>query len=170
MLSRRAGLRPWASLDMPLETEGTAHTVVRLGVCPGGTDTGAIRTALAAADAAAELFEVSAVKQQVCCLLVCHKAEEEKVQELLRPYSFSVTAFQGVTGTAAENLARLDAQLAENRKAQADAEAVIAASGESRDALRLYADRLAAEAAREANTERLLTDGTILFFGGWAPA
>ena len=170
LLSRRAGLQPWASLDMPLEAAGTAHTAFRLGVCPGGTDTGAIRTELAAADAAAEIYEISADKQQKYCLVIYHRAEEEKVQEILRPYSFSVTAFQNVTGTAAENIQKLDLQIVENRKEQEAATAAIVQSAEARDALRLYADRLNAEAAKDTNAERLLTDGTIIFFEGWAPA
>lgn len=170
LLSRKAALQPWVSLDMPLEQEGTAHTAFRLGVCPGSTDTGDIRTELTAADAAAELYEVSADKQQKYYLVVYHRAEEEKVQEVLRLHSFSVTGFQNVTGTAAENVQKLDQQLAENRKGQETATAAIVQSAESRDALRLYADRLNAEAAKDANAERLLTDGTILFFEGWAPA
>ncbi|WP_295579099.1 V-type ATP synthase subunit I [uncultured Oscillibacter sp.] len=170
MRAGQASLRPWASLELPLETEGTAHTVVRMGVLPGAADTGALRTALAAEEEPAEFYEISADKQQRYCLLICHRSAEERVQEFLRPYNFSAVAFQGLTGTAAENLDRLERQLLENRKAQEAAAAVIAESSASRDALRLYADRLASEAAREASAERLLTDGTVLFFEGWVPA
>ena len=170
LLSRRAGLQPWASLDMPLEQEGTAHTAFRLGVCPASTDTGAVRSELAAADAAAEIYEINADKQQKYYLVICHRRAEDAVQEVLRLHSFSVTTFQNVTGTAAENIQKLDQQLAENRKGQETATAAIVQSAEARDALRLYADRLNAEAAKDANAERLLTDGTILFFEGWAPA
>ena len=168
LTSRRAALVPWASLDLPLETGGTEHVLVRLGVCPGATDTGAVRTALA--DAAAELYEVSADKQQKYYLLLCHRAEEETVQERLRPFNFSAVTFQGMTGTAAENLAALDRQLADNRQAREAAEAAIAGEAGSRDALRLYLDQLTTEAAKNLNAERLLTDGTVLFFEGWAPA
>ena len=111
LLSRRAGLEPWVPLDMPLELGGTEHAVFRLGVFPGAADTAAIRAELA--DAAAELYEISADKQQRCCLLAAHRAEEEKALEILRPHGFSVTAFQGVTGTAAENVAALDRALEE---------------------------------------------------------
>lgn len=170
LLSRKAGLQPWTSLDMPLEQPGTAHTVFHLGVCPGATDTGAVKTALAAADAAAELYEVSADKQQKYYLVICHRADEEKVLELLRPFNFSVTNFQSVVGTAAENIRALDQQLEENRRAQEAATAAIVQSAEARDALRVYADRLNAEAAKNISAERMLTDGTILFFEGWVPA
>ena len=168
LLSRRAGLEPWVPLDMPLERSGTANAVFRLGVLPGAADPAAIRGELA--DAAAELYEISADKQQRCCLLIAHRAEEEKALEILRPHGFSVTAFQGVTGTAAQNVQALDASLEENRRRRQEAEAAIAALAPERDGLRLYADRLAAEAAEDLNTERLLTDGTIVFFEGWAPA
>jgi len=166
--SRKAGLEPWVPLDMPLELNGTANAVFRLGVLPGAADTAAIRNELG--DAAAELYEISADRQQRCCLLIAHRAEEEKALEVLRPHGFSVTAFQGVTGTAAENVKRLDAAITENQTQRQEAEAAIAALAPERDWLRLYADRLNAEAAEDLNTERLLTDGTIVFFEGWAPA
>jgi len=103
LLSRKAALQPWLSLDMPLEQEGTAHTIFRLGVCPASTDTGALRTKLTA-ETAAEIYELSADKQQKYYLLICHREDEEAVQEILRPYNFSATTFQNVTGTAAENV------------------------------------------------------------------
>ena len=166
--ARRAALEPWRSLDLPLEQTGTAHTLFRLGVCPGSTDTGAVRAALG--DSAAELYEVSGDKQQRYYLLICHRAEEEQVQELLRPFNFSAVVFQGVEGTAAENADALDRQLAENRKAQEAVAAAIVEDAGARDALRLYLDQLNTEAAKDQNAERLMTDGTILFFEGWAPA
>lgn len=170
LLSKQAALRPWVPMDMPLEQEGTAHTIFRLGVCPGGTDTGAVRTALAAADAAAELYEMNADKQQKYYLLILHRSDEDTVQEILRPFNFSAIDFQNTTGTAAENVQKLEQQLAENRKAQEAAVAAIIQNAESRDVLRMYVDQLNAEAAKNASAERLLTDGTILFFEGWAPA
>ena len=170
LLAREAALRPWMSLDMPLELEGTAHALFRLGTCPGATDTGALRTDLAASDAAAEVYEINTDKQQKYYLLICHRADEEKVQEVLRPYNFSATVFQGVTGTAAENVDALEKLLAGNRAAQAEAASSITQKAGSRDELRMYVDRLNAEVSRDSGAERLLTDGTILFFEGWAPA
>lgn len=166
--AKRAALEPWKGLDVPLENQGTAHVLFRMGVCPGSTDTGAIRQALG--QHAAEIFEVGADKQQTYYFLVCLRAEEQDVMESLRPFNFSAVTFQDVTGTAEENLRSLDALLAENETSRKAAEAEIVKNAPERDALRLYADRLSAEAAKESNTERLLTDGTILFFEGWAPA
>lgn len=166
--AKRAALEPWKGLDVPLENQGTAHVLFRMGVCPGSTDTGAVRQALG--QHAAEIFEVGADKQQTYYFLICLRAEEQDVMESLRPFNFSAVTFQDVTGTAEENLRSLDALLAENETSRKAAEAETVKNAPERDALRLYADRLSAEAAKESNTERLLTDGTILFFEGWAPA
>ena len=102
--------------------------------------------------------------------MICHRADEEKVQEVLRPYNFSATVFQGATGTAAENVDALEKLLAGNRAAQAEAASSITQKAGSRDELRMYVDRLNAEVSKDSGAERLLTDGTILFFEGWAPA
>ena len=168
--SRIAALTPWKDLDLPLEQSGTAHTVFRLGVCPGQTDTGAIRVQMEAEGLAAELYEISADKLQKYLLVIVHRDDEEKTQELLRPYGFSVVSFQGLTGTAAENIRALEQALEANRKSQADAAAAIAANGENRDALRVYADRLRAEAAKEQSAENILSDDEVLYFQGWVPA
>ena len=170
LLARKAALQPWLSLDMPLEQDGTANVAFRLGVCPAAVDAGTVKNELAAADVAAEFYEISADKQLKYCLLICLKADEEKAQEVLRAFSFSVTAFQNTTGTAAENDRMLDQQLEENRQAQETAKAAIAAAEENRDVLRMYADRLSSETTKDMGAERILTDGTVLFFEGWAPA
>ena len=168
--TRRAGLLPWKSLDMPLELEGTTYTRFRLGVCPGSTDIGQVKTELGASGAAAELYEISGDKQQKYLLLISLRADEEAALDVLRPHGFSVVTIPDTTGTAADNIARLDAQIAENEKQQSVAVDAIVKSAGARDALWLYADRLTAEAAEETNAERLMTDGTILFFEGWVPA
>ena len=168
--SRIAALTPWKDLDMPLERTGTAHTIFRLGVCPGQTDVGAIRVQMEAEGLAAELYEISADKLQKYLLVIVHRGDEEKTQELLRPFGFSAVTFPDCTGTAAGNIRALEQALEENKKAQADAATAIAASGGNRDALRAYADRLRAEAAKEQSAESILTDETVLYFQGWVPA
>jgi len=168
LVARQASLLPWQAMDMPLELSGTEHVLFRPGVVPAGVNVGELQVSFG--DLAAELLEISSDKQQKYCLLVCLRQDEEAVMECLRPFSFSAVSFQGLTGTADANLTSVSQALAENRKAQEDAAAAIAANGEARDALRVYADRLAAEAAEETSAQRILTDGTIAFFEGWAPA
>lgn len=166
--SQKAALQPWSSLNMPLEMRGTDHTVFRMGVCPGATDTGTVRNELS--ETASELYEISSDKQQKYYLVIYHKQDEEQVSEILRPHNFSVTLFQNLTGTAAENIDSLNKRLEENQKAEAEAIDTIASFADSCDILKQYLDRLKAEASKCEGAENLLTDGTVLFFKGWAPA
>ena len=170
LLAKKAALTPWASLDMPLDLNGTEHTGFAMGTFPGGTDMSVVQTELAASDAAAELYEVSADKQLRYALLICHNDDSSAVQELLRPYGFSVTGFSETSGTAAENLQTLGQLLEENRQRQDAAVAGIVSMAEEKELLQTYLDRLNAEECKDSNAERLLTDGTILFFEGWVPA
>ena len=172
LLTKQASLEPWKPLDLPMEQTqaGTEHVLFRLMVCPGAVDLGEVKTDLSASDAAAELLEVSGEKHQRCALFICHRADEEAALEVLRPRGFSVTTFQDVEGTAEENLRQIAQELVENRNQQETETRAIIAFGEARDALRVYADRLNTEAEKERSAERLMTDGTIVFFEGWAPA
>ena len=168
LLAKQASLVPWKGLDMPLELTGTVHTAFLPGVCPAAADLGALRQALG--ETACELLEISADKQQRYCLLVCHRSEEAQALDILRTRGFSAVSFQGLTGTPAEYLRRLEGELQENRGRQAETADALRKSGADWDTLRLYADRLRSDTALEEGNENLLTDGTILFFEGWAPA
>lgn len=66
-----------------------------MGVCPGQTDTGALRTQMEAEGLAAELYEIGADKLQKYQLLIVHRADEERTQELLRPSASARCAFRG---------------------------------------------------------------------------
>lgn len=166
--AQKAALLPWCSLNMPLEMSGTEHTIFKLGVCPAKTDTGSVRNALS--EVAAELYEVSSDKQQRYYLLICHKSDAEQAMEILRPFNFSVTVFQGLKGSAADNVSLLERRLAENKAAYEAAVKAIEDGAEGKAELKLYLDRLNAEAAKCTAAEHLLTDGTVICFKGWVPA
>ena len=170
VLADQAALKPWLALDVPLELEGTAHSGFRQGVCPGNTDTSGMRAALSAADTAAELYEISADKQQKYYFLIFHKSHEEQVQEVLRPFNFSATEFRDMTGTVKEITQKLSVRIEEISRQKRLLEETIAQKASQRDLLRLYADRLGAEAQKQDSRERILTNDTVLFFEGWVPA
>lgn len=170
LTARAAALTPWKELDFPLETPDTANAVFRLGVCPAATDVGALRAELSGGEMAAELYPAGADKTQQYLLLVCHRVDEEAAMEILRRAGFSVVTFPDCTGTPAENLEKIGKSVAENETEQERVTEALSACGGARDALRIYADRLNAEAAEDADAQRLLTDGTIVFFEGWVPA
>ena len=166
----QAALAPWSSLDLPLEQTGSEHVLFRLCVCPSGVELGALRAQLDSSGLAAELLEVSSDRRQHYLLILCHRADEKELSELLRPYSLSVVTFPGRSGTAAENISRLDRELAGDRARQEEIRTELAGMKSEKEALQLYADQLSTEADKDLKAERILTDGTICFFEGWAPA
>ena len=168
LAARQAALLPWKDLDLPLEAEGTEHVLFRLGTCPRGADLGELRVELE--NLPAELLEISSDRQQRYLLLVCHRAEEEPVMDLLRGHGFSAVAFPGIQGTAAEELGRIEGRMEEVRRRQAEAEDAVAQAAGQRDTLQTYTDYLEAEAAKEHFAGQMLTDGTVVFFEGWTPA
>ena len=166
---QKAGLLPWESLDLPLETEGTEHVEITLGTLPGSSSMEEVRGALAKAAELSELIPVSADKAQQYVLLLCHKEQWADALNALKPYTFTAARFKGFTGTARENIAAIDAELSRNAGEQeAQTEAVRAHAGCAKE-LEVILDRLAQDEAREAARERGMTDGTIVFLEGWVP-
>ena len=165
-----ASLQPWAGLDLPLEQEGTSHTRFLLGTAPATADPQALREVLRAETGLAELFDISASRDQYCFLLVAHASQADAAVAALRPHSFSVVHFKGLSGTPQANIDRIRGEiqaLEEQRQQQADR---IAALGPQRAALQVVLDRVRQEINREAVAERFLTDGRIFFAEGWIPA
>ena len=167
--ARRGELLPWRALDVPLEQGGTA-AAVGLWVCPAGVDPGEVRSALAAEEIAAELYEVGTDRRQRYVTALYHRGEEERLLRCLQPFRFSAASFPGLSGTAEENIRRLDETLEENSRSLAEARQRIVACVPRREELRLYADVLSSAMVEQAGEERMLTDGTILTFRGWMPA
>ena len=167
--AQRANLIPWAGLDLPLETTGTEHTRLSFATCPAGVELGEVRAALQSAVPTAQLTEAAADKELHYVLLLCHKDESEALTEALRPWSFSFLSFKEFTGTAGENIARIDNQLKESEAERAIVIQEIVDMAPCRDALRVCVDRLTAELDKEAVREKLLTNGTVVFFDGWVP-
>lgn len=165
--ARRAGLSPWASLDLSLDLSETKTAKLTYVTFPAAAAADEIRGALAQAAPMAELIQAGADKELLYFLLVCHKEQQQQAMDAIKPFSASTVSFKDVTGTAAENMAAIDRELAE-LAAQRDALAKeIAAYGDRRKALQISLDRMNQEVAKETVRERMLTDGTVVFLEGW---
>ena len=170
LTSQRASLAPWTSLDLPLETQSTQYTHISMGVCPAGVDLAQLRAELLEAAPTAELFLASTDKEQHYLLLVCHKSEEENALQALKPHSFGTVHFKDLTGTAGENLKRIDEELSGLAAQREAAVSVIVAHKDCREALQVAQDRFNQELNKEQVRERMLTNGTVFFLEGWATA
>ena len=167
LTGQRASLTPWSGLDLPLNTGGTEHARVSFHTCPAAVDLAEVRQALAQAAPSAELFPVSADRELQYLLLMCHRIESETVTEAVRPWSFSTVTFKDMSGTAAENIARIDRELEDIRARRGKTAEEIAAMAPCRRDLQVCADRLTTELSKESAKEKLLTNGTVVFLEGW---
>ena len=168
--TQRLALAPWLSLDVPLDTASTQDVVIRLGTVPAKIAEAELLTAVQGATELCQLTVVSSDQNAHYLFFVCHKAAEEAADEVLREYGFSAANLRGWTGTARENDARLDAELAEAEKKLESIKAGIAAYKAQRGVLERCADRAAQEVRREEAKSRLLDTETSFYLEGWAPA
>lgn len=163
----RDSLRPWQTLDLPLEMEHTACTEILLGTLPGAESVEDIRGVLAEQAPLCEMLEVSQDQDLHYVFFLCHRSQWPETQNVLKPYSFSIVRFQDLTGTAKENLQAVEAELDQVYQEQKAQEEEIRRHADARQALEIITDRLNQDAQREAARERALTDGTIFFLEGW---
>lgn len=169
LVSARQGLLPWAPLDLDLSLSGTDFTRVVLGVCPATVELPELTAALAEAAPASLYFVASSDREQHYLLLFCHREEEEPALAALRQFAFNPQTFKDTQGTAAENIAEIDRQLADLEAQRAELAERIAAAAPARESLQTCVDQMALEIAKEEAHGRLLTTGSLIFLKGWVP-
>ncbi len=165
-----SSLLPWADLSLPLEQQSTAQTELVLGTAPPGTNLSVLEDAMSKVTDLAQLTQISGDAEQNYYLLIVHKSVHDEVISALRPLSFGVVRFKGLTGTAQENIDRLRKEKDALESQRKEQEECIAANGGHMALLERTSDRVNQELNREAVSERFLTDGRIFFAEGWLPA
>ncbi len=167
--AQRAVLLPWQSLDLPLETPSTPQVTIQLGTLPVTVPLGQAEGELQAVCELAELTEVSAGKDARCCTLVCHASGAEAALEALKALGWSRANLRDWTGTAAENLARLDQESKALEAEAASIEAKLSGMGELNAPLRQLSDLAGVNASREECRGRLMDTGQTFLLEGWVP-
>lgn len=163
-------LRPWMSLDLPLDTAGTARTAVLLGTLPAATNLAEVQRALEDAAAEAELFPVSSDREQHYTVLVCLKEAQADALAALRTFGYAFANVGGMTGTAKENIDACTAEIATVTKQRVEVEAAMATYGPHRDAFKLSIDRMTAKIAKAEAEDRLVGTDSVICMRGWLTA
>lgn len=166
--SMLVSLKPWQSIDIPLEFESTKNVSVHFGVCPSSISLYEARLSLSETAPESELILASEDREQYYLLLICHKTVNDAAITSLRSYGWSASALRGVTGTAKENIAKIEAQIAQTRQQRQQLAEEIRSMGQYRDALKIAADRLAQDLNRESAEENLLDTDKTFYLEGWA--
>ena len=165
----RESFVPWQQLPLPLETLGTQHTRILLGTVPAQTDLEALRAKVFEAADEVQLEQISADQQSLYLLVFVHKCAAEAVGASLREAGFALTTFDGVQGSAAENIRRTDEAIAACEQQDAEKLAELTALAEQKSALQLAFDRCTQEISKAQAADRLVHSEKTFCLGGWVP-
>ena len=165
----RESFVPWQQLPLPLETLGTQHTRILLGTVPAQTDLEALRAKVFEAADEVQLEQISADQQSLYLLVFVHKCAADAVGAALREAGFALTTFDGVQGTAAENIRRTDEAIAACEQQDAEKLAELTALAEQKPALQLAFDRCTQEISKAQAADRLVHSEKTFCLGGWVP-
>lgn len=165
----RESFVPWQQLPLPLETLGTQHTRILLGTVPAQTDLEALRAKVFEAADEVQLEQISADQQSLYLLVFVHKCAAEAVGAALREAGFALTTFDGVQGTAAENIRRTDEAIVACEQQDAEKLAELTALAEQKSALQLAFDRCTQEISKAQAADRLVHSEKTFCLGGWVP-
>jgi len=169
LISSRRGFEPWISMDYPVEKDSLGAVRLIRGALPAAVSPEEVSALLAEKAPLAELRTVSQSKEQTFLLLLVHESMAEVALQALRPFAFSVSAFKGYRGTPSENISSLQAEIdAAEEERNVLADEIISYASEM-PALRMCADRLKQEIAKQAVRENFLSDSTVFFAEGWVP-
>ena len=165
----RESFVPWQQLPLPLETLGTQHTRILLGTVPAQTDLEALRARVFEAADEVQLEQISADQQSRYLLVFVHKCAAEAVGAALREAGFALTTFDGVQGTAAENIRRTDEAIAVCEQQDAGKLAELKTLAEQKSALQLAFDRCTQEISKAQAADRLAHSEKTFCLDGWVP-
>ena len=165
-----AGLKPWETLDIPLEMNETEHALVQLGAAPVKTDTVQMTADVQAAAPSVIVQEVSKDKQQKYYTFICLKEEKEQLLEALRPYNFSAVTLADQKGTATEAMHRYEKEIEKNEKNIAEDEEILKKLVAYREHIEFLYDSLMMRRDRARVVGDMVSTEMVFYFDGWMPA
>ncbi len=162
-------LKPYASLDLPLETAATRYTTVLLGVVPAAAGVEELEKDVEQNLPEAYLELLGQDRDQAFLLLIAHKSRESDLSELLKRYSFSRVQFRDLKGTAAGNIRLCQDRIKSLDKERESIEGEIASLSGMTGDLEIFYDCLVAEKEKCEASSRLLNTRAAFFLEGWVP-
>lgn len=168
--SQMLSLLPWQEDPLPLEAQGTRTVRLIRGTLPVQTDLTAAQSALTQAADTAVFTLISQDKDLTYLTLLVHGSQEKQALDCLRGLGFALPARHGLVGTAKNNLARIQDEMAHIGRWTGMARQGILDLAGQYDRLELAHDRAQQELAREEAAHRLRAAGSVVALKGWLPA
>lgn len=165
-----AGLKPWESLDIPLEMNETEYAFVQLGTASAKTDSTALMADVQAAAPSAIVQEVGRDKQQKYYAFICLKEEREQMLAALHPYSFSAVSLAEQKGTATDAMRRYEKEIEKIKETIAENEKILEKLAVYRENIEFLYDSLTMRRDRADVVGDMVSTEMVFYFDGWMPA
>ena len=169
LAARKAALVPWKSMDIPLGTEYGTQFKVLFGVCPAAIPVDSILETASALEGCS-LTLVSTDREQHYLLLVAHLGILDEALDQLKARGFSLVTFKDVQGTAADNIAQLDRQLADLDRQRGQLIGQVQGMASQKASLEQTLDVLTIESHREDVLNGLMATAKTVYLEGWLPS
>lgn len=161
-------LLPWEKLDAPLEEIRTTETTsMELGTLPV-TGLGPIREKLASLTGDSFFLQEITVDRSDAYVFLAYPVEYAgEVQAALKEHNYNRQLFPALTGTAAENLAFIEKELANIDEERQNALANVEKKVEYRDVLNYYHDYLVMERDKKQVVQNFARTADAFVIEGW---
>ncbi len=164
-------LIPWLNLDIPMNTKGTGKTSVLIGTISGviteaelyGAATKDVKNEAVSATVLSSSGEMS------CVVVICLKADEEKVEEGLRARGFTKLS-QPVSLTPKQETERLRAEIEQKKLEIEQKEAEIVTYADQKEGFRIMADYYRTRAEKYRLLATIPQSAHVFFMEGWVTA
>lgn len=163
-------LKPWKSLDVPLDLHETKTCYVLAGMVSASAKLSEIESQLDGVDCPGAVYEVSADDDMRYVVVVAMKDKRIEAMEVLRGFGFSSAKLSGLSGTAAQNMDILNKRVKALEAEKNSLAERIRAEATNRWDLKLCADRMMTKVVQAENAERMLYTQFTFTFEGWITA
>lgn len=164
-----AGLVPWRSYSMPLETTETKYTGINLGTVSASTTIEEVKEAMELATNMCEVSQIASDDGQIYLSVFFVKGEEENVKNGYKEVGFNRIVFKDLEGTPDECIQRLEKEKEEIDGEIEKIEINLSEMVSSLKEMKWLYDKLIMERdAAKANRKTLETKRTF-YLEGWVP-
>ncbi len=160
-------LSPWEKLTAPLEELRATELVCMEAITLPSVELASLCDNLLAAIGEVYLSEVSVDRNEAYLFLAYPVSRTEELQKVVKQFNLSRQTFPALNGTVAENLARIEAEMA---MLSSKREEVVAGAGkqvEFRETLEFYHDYLTMERDKKEKVGSLARTGDSFVVEGW---
>ncbi len=167
LTAQQEALHLWEGLPVPLETQETQSARILIGSISANRTVEELEAAAEEAGLTVGIREAGSNREKRGILAACIKADSEKLEDILRTFGYEgLPTGLPLKGTAAENLTKLEAELADAGRDEAEIRDYLKDCGQYRRLLKLWYDRLTMEIdAAEARDTLLITDRAFALTG-----